>query len=1475
MKGWFIVSVGKREHAISEICNIGNIATSEICSNVTCSTRNIINTNKYYAYRDIFKCTTAKSRILALCEKLFTVLALFLRLGIKLITDIERRPSQARNTLPISESSERNDKYLDNRKKKLLTRFLSLFLAFVMVFTSGPLHVLADYIDDLGGTAEVSDTPDVSEAEDSADVDDSTDTDGSTDETDDAHDFEDDSEYGAGQDDESDDDYGYGDGSDDDYGYGDDGDDDYGYGDDDYDYGYGDDGDDDYGYGDDGDDDYGYGDDGDYDYGYDDGDDDDEEYEDDEEELNNNNNNNATDTVWYSIGGQVITSANESGDENNFPAPLADAEVSLFFGENLMHRAFTDDLGQYSFEVMPFSIWELYDWHLVVEHEGFEAQTARVSDYLDSYEVSYTGFAHLNIDFQLDSEHDASLEAWRSIGGQVTAYVMVFSEYDDDSYFDDYDDYDYSGFELVSTPLENAMVSIFSGEDLVGYVLTDEDGLYNFEAMEFNPETLDDWSFAVELEGFETQEVMLSEFMGDYILNENGIRHLEVNFELEQEFMSIVPLSIHTPPGLTTTHVVSTEAQLRTALGATGLKVIRVTQDITLTTASVLPFGGASSTAHIYSDSPDSFRISRGTSTSRHFSLAGSRQLHLWNIALTRTPGPIRADGSTTPGGLAIVVGGGVALTASGTRLFMHSGSEISHNRAAGRGGGIFLDGGQATLNAGSRVYANRSDFASATGPGSGGGGGISVGNGTTLNVNNAVIENNLTTAGHGGGIQAAAGTTGGRAVLNINSIQLLNNRSALNGGGIHSNTNATYNMSGVIIIDGNSANAGGGMRIFSGDATNFNLAPGSRISNNIARQNGAGISIAHTGTGSADSNANTIGLRANGVTFNNNRAVGIGGAIHHEGPDMLEARGIIITDSVFTNNRASDGGAISVVVSSANHNNLPADAPATRLSICANTVFSGNSATNGMLVDENLAAQNLVRIPYTTGSAQWYGPRTDTSGNVLALEVRDHIWNNYDVITRNRMAARTVNFELLGTAAAETTMVAELSRSRRSTNHSTTTVGYATTELIDGPGLPRPLANGEAVIRDSQANFEITYLPWNADVLYWMDTQTQRIFTPGDLAAIPPVEGTFSDQVVRSGQIAGSADTLVQNNIEVEQHTMIQARVNYRYHNIVFNVSPAGTGTLGGEATVTRNLRASRLPFHTTVPPSQTSNGAPIGTPPAPTQLTPESAWRFSHWELDGVRVHPTGCGTAEIAAMPVNANLTFTAVFSEFGNLVVGHRAHGTPDGMTVTVNGNVIAADTAATISAPHDVSIGAGLVLYAGNSPNQTFLGWRTQAEYLALPVNADGNRYIPGFTTAANRTHTATMPSSGLHMIALWGNDDGVISQLNTASLTVGLVSSTANPPVGMSVTANATVVANTTTTSVGDHLIVINADVSLFSGTSERQTFLGWFTPQELADLPTNELGQQYVPNFTPPAQATHTLVMPLGGAHRIAVWGN
>ena len=220
----------------------------------------------------------------------------------------------------------------------------------------------------------------------------------------------------------------------------------------------------------------------------------------------------------------------------------------------------------------------------------------------------------------------------------------------------------------------------------------------------------------------------------------------------------------------------------------------------------------------------------------------------------------------------------------------------------------------------------------------------------------------------------------------------------------------------------------------------------------------------------------------------------------------------------------------------------------------------------------------------------------------------------------------------------------------------------------------------------------------------------------------------------------------------------------------------------------------------------------------------------------------------------------------------LTISYEAQGTPAGMTMSLNDAVVAANTAATVGT-HSVAPGAVMVLDAGNSPRQTFLGWMHAGELEALPVNTDGHRYIENFVPPTTRTHTGSMPAEAVHLVAVWGNQHGVVSQFNDYELEVSF--NARNTPAGMTMSVNGTVVAANTAATVGTHDVVFGAVVVLYAGLAPHQTFLGWFERAQVDAFPTNAAGNQYVPNFTPPVDTAVTMAMPDRDVHMVAVWGN
>jgi len=614
----------------------------------------------------------------------------------------------------------------------------------------------------------------------------------------------------------------------------------------------------------------------------------------------------------------------------------------------------------------------------------------------NSYVVTVTLFEEL---IPIYVEEDTTV--WHSISGHIVIYEAVCS--DDDH-----------GGNDPPRPLANVLVSLLHGEQLVDTTFTDESGRYYFLAMSFDTETLDEWSVVAEVEGFETESAWLSDHAPDdssapVNIRSTDISHIYIDFQLEIDMAMLAAFSSSfTPieiPDTADFFEVTNETQLRAALASTSAVVaVRIMNDIEISTAAAMPItnGGTGRIVHIYSNTDGAFSIIRTAGTGRHININGSRQLHLWNVTLTR-PGPSNPAGN----------GGGINVDAA-ARLHMHAGSTISNNRntatlpAFQGGGGVRLAGtAHATINDGAMICDNIATI---------NGGGIYVASGTgTLTMNGGTIENNRqnsTSSGDGGGgvfihsgasftmrggyiqnnfssntaggVQVAGSGGSGRALFNMSGGQILYNDAAGAGGGIHMNTNSEFNMSGDAVIHGNeAAGSGGGIRVYRGTGTGagtinvVTISDNARISGNRAGTTGGGLS---TGGGGGQNHNITI----NSGTITGNTAVNDGGGIFIQNP-LATGSWLRIFDGSITNNTANNGGGIFIP-----HVSLGS------VTIAYPVVFVGNVARNGMMIDNNLHQTHYPRIGPDTVSVAWIEETSPGSG--IFREATPHAFTNYDI---------------------------------------------------------------------------------------------------------------------------------------------------------------------------------------------------------------------------------------------------------------------------------------------------------------------------------------------------------------------------------------------------------------------------------------------------------------------------------------------
>jgi uncharacterized protein YjdB len=164
---------------------------------------------------------------------------------------------------------------------------------------------------------------------------------------------------------------------------------------------------------------------------------------------------------------------------------------------------------------------------------------------------------------------------------------------------------------------------------------------------------------------------------------------------------------------------------------------------------------------------------------------------------------------------------GNVPVNLNNGNLVMNDGVKISGNTStapAGRGGGVYMNGGTFTMNGG-----EISDNAASNG----GGGGVYVNSGI-FTMNGGKISGNTTSYGAGGGVFVANGT------FTMNGGEIIGNEiiGVGSGGGVHLSTGGTFTMNSGKI----SRNVGGGIFI---NGETFTMNGGIISGNQILVSNG------------------------------------------------------------------------------------------------------------------------------------------------------------------------------------------------------------------------------------------------------------------------------------------------------------------------------------------------------------------------------------------------------------------------------------------------------------------------------------------------------------------------------------------------------------------------------------------------------------------------------------------------------------
>ena len=345
------------------------------------------------------------------------------------------------------------------------------------------------------------------------------------------------------------------------------------------------------------------------------------------------------------------------------------------------------------------------------------------------------------------------------------------------------------------------------------------------------------------------------------------------------------------------------------------------------------------------------------TADARHFGVDGT--LVLENIRLS---GMLPAIWQTS---------GGVFVNSTG-RLYLLNGSIISNNRAMagggiynngvlimyggiihnnfGFGGGIYISNGTFTMYGG--AIRNNSGAM---------GGGVFNDNNGIFTMNDGEISGNRATGHHGGG-----GGIYNLSYFVMNGGRIYNNRGEDWGGGVL-NTNvgafrgASFTMNGGI-ISSNNAGSGGGVA-GGGDFTKY----GGEISGNMA---GHGGGVSPWGTFTMHDGY----ISGNYATYGGGIIVG-------------SFTVVTIYGGIISGNTATYGGGLSVAASP-----WATVHPLSTLTISSEVVFSNNTATSGLRIDDSLNREHNIEANGRINPGTW----TTTLGNPNNA----HAFNNHDIRT-------------------------------------------------------------------------------------------------------------------------------------------------------------------------------------------------------------------------------------------------------------------------------------------------------------------------------------------------------------------------------------------------------------------------------------------------------------------------------------------
>ena len=492
--------------------------------------------------------------------------------------------------------------------------------------------------------------------------------------------------------------------------------------------------------------------------------------------------------VWRTIGGRVIAydSIYDNGEEADLP--LLGAMVSLVNAQGVAQSTFTNEAGEFYFEIKPFDVSALNEWSVAIRLEGFENATQSLIDFSDYFIVNdFNVSSHIDVNFELvrtETVGIAPLSAFRpqAIPSAITTTIDVTNEVE----------------------LNNAL------------------GLTSDRAVRLMND--------INITG---QEIRVS-----------GTVHVYSNsptpFAITRTGGAVRTLNI--AAGNVHLHTVSVTRQAGAQYASNGGGVIVAGGHLHLHDGATISYarhtvgGGVNMTSGALTMHGGTIRNNIATHPTQGDGGGGVRMANTAVMTFNMYGGLIYRNMSGNTGG-GVQVSGGLGIS---TNHFNMRGGTISHNHANQVGGGVHVnnEGRFVEMSGDALIYRN-------TAPN--GGGVRFFRNAGSANhhfriYDNASIVGNIATTGSGGGVSLQLGTFSMTSDASWSG-SISDNAAAVSGGGVYiQGNNGTLTLNGTGTMARNTANNGGAIFTNTGNlpagaaSTWLTVGSGITFSDNVAR---------------------------------------------------------------------------------------------------------------------------------------------------------------------------------------------------------------------------------------------------------------------------------------------------------------------------------------------------------------------------------------------------------------------------------------------------------------------------------------------------------------------------------------------------------------------------------------------------------------------------------------------------------------